>query len=229
MPRPLRHNIPGMPQHIVQRGNNRQACFFTDSDYRRYLAFLGTACRRHHCALHAFVLMTNHVHLLLTPESGDGASLVLRDVGRDYVRSFNKIHQRTGTLWEGRFKSSLVDADEYCLACYRYIELNPVRAGIVRHPAEYTWSSYRANAENESSGLVIAHPVWHSLGATNKARRRAYQELFRDRVDQQQIAALRYGLRKGLPTGHDQFKRQIEKYLSIELGNGQIGRPPAKA
>lgn len=229
MPRPLRLNIPGIPQHIVQRGNNRQACFFHDSDYRRYLAYLDAACHRHQCALHAFVLMTNHVHLLLTPKSGDGVSLVLRDVGRDYVRSFNKAHQRTGTLWEGRFKSSLVDADAYCLACYRYIELNPVRAGLVQHPAEYRWSSYRTNAESEPSRLLIAHPVWHMLGATDEARRHAYRCLFADIVEQQQIEALRFGVRKGLPTGHDRFKHQIEKFLSIQLGNGRIGRPPTKA
>jgi putative transposase len=228
MPRPPRLNIPGYPQHIVQRGNNRQACFLQDFDYRLYLRLLNAACRRHQCALHAYVLMTNHVHLLLTPEIHDGVSLVVRDVGRDYVRIFNKAHDRTGTLWEGRFKSSLVDADSYCLACYRYIELNPVRAGMVRHPAEYRWSSYRANADGEPSRLLTAHPAWHALGPTDDGCRLAYRGLFSETLNPQQVEALRYGLRKGLPTGRDGFKRQIEHSLSVRLGDGRIGRPSTK-
>lgn len=228
MPRPPRINVPGYPQHIVQRGNNRQACFWQDSDYRLYLRLLSAACRRHQCALHAYVLMTNHVHLLLTPELHDGVSLVVRDVGRDYVRLFNKTHNRSGTLWEGRFKSSLVDADSYCLACYRYIELNPVRAGMVRHPAHYRWSSYRANAEGESSRLLTPHPAWHALGTSVDACHQAYRGLFSSTLDPQKVEALRYGLRKGLPTGRDGFKSQIEQSLSVRLGDRRIGRPPTK-
>jgi putative transposase len=228
MPRPPRLNVPGIPQHIVQRGNNRQTSFCRDSDYQLYLRLLDAACRRHQCALHAYVLMTNHVHLLLTPEIGSGVSLVVRDVGRDYVRIFNKSHQRTGTLWEGRFKSSLVDADSYCLACYRYIELNPVRAGLVLHPAQYRWSSYRSNADGESNCLLTEHPTWQALGSTDNARRQAYRNLFKETLDQKQLDALRYGVRKGLPTGHKRFKRQIENSLSIQLRDGRIGRPARK-
>ena len=142
MPRPNRLNIAGLPQHVTQRGNNRQDCFIDTLDYDQYLALLGNACRKHSCEIHAFVLMTNHVHILMTPNTPDGASLVFRDLGRDYVRQFNKRHKRTGTLWEGRFKSSLVEEDNYLLACYRYIELNPVRARMVEDPSEYQWSSF---------------------------------------------------------------------------------------
>lgn len=227
MPRPPRLSVPGIPQHIVQRSNNRQACFLQESDYRLYLRLLNAACRRHQCALHAFVLMTNHVHMLLTPETDDGISLLVRDVGRDYVRIFNKTHERTGTLWEGRFKSSLVDADSYCLACYRYIELNPVRAGMVRDPGQYRWSSYRANAYGEPSRLLTAHPTWQALGVTDYARRGAYRRLLEEMLDPQQLDALRYALRKGLPTGHDRFKHQIEQTLSIRLGSRRVGRPSA--
>lgn len=228
MPRPPRLNIPGYPQHIVQRGNNRQTCFLHESDYRLYLRLLTSACRRHLCALHAYVLMPNHVHVLLTPEIHDGVSLVVRDVGRDYVRSFNKVHQRTGTLWEGRFKSSLVDADSYCLACYRYIELNPVRAGIVRHPAEYPWSSYRANADGAPSSLLTAHSSWLALAATDNARRHAYRAMFQEALDPHQVETLRYGLRKGLPAGCDSFKRRIEQSLSVRLRDRRVGRPSTK-
>ena len=121
MPRPTRLNLAGIPQHVTQRGNNRQVCFFDDADYQLYLGLLGEACKRHQCKVHAYVLMTNHVHLLITPEIPTGVSLVFRDLDRDYVRQLNRKYRRTGTLWEGRFKSSLVDHDIYCLTCYRYI------------------------------------------------------------------------------------------------------------
>jgi putative transposase len=143
MPRPVRLNLPDIPQHITQRGNNRQACFYSNEDYRLYLDLLHEACRNHDCSLHAYVLMTNHVHLLMTPSTPEGVSMVIRDLGRDYVRTINKTYRRSGTLWEGRFKSSLVDKARYCLTCYRYIELNPVRAGMANHPADYPWSSFR--------------------------------------------------------------------------------------
>ena len=125
MPRPKRLNLAGIPQHLVQRGNNRQACFRNEGDYHLYLELLNTACKRHDCDVHAYVLMTNHVHILLTPNQPQGASLVFRDLGRDYVRQFNRRYGRTGTLWEGRFRSSLVASDSHLLACYRYIEMYP--------------------------------------------------------------------------------------------------------
>jgi putative transposase len=225
MPRPTRLNLAGIPQHITQRGNNRQACFFTDADYNLYLSLLAEASHRHQCSVHAYVLMTNHVHLLMTPETPNGVSLVLRDLGRDYVRQINKTYKRTGTMWEGRFKSSLVDKDVYCLACYRYIELNPVRAGMVKHPSEYQWSSFNNNALGRPSSLLTPHESWLALGETESCCRLAYQELLREAPQQHHISEIRYGVRKGLPTGHDRFKLQIEEALSIKLGDGRRGRP----
>jgi len=225
MPRPTRLNLAGIPQHITQRGNNHQACFFADTDYKLYLSLLAEACKRHHCSVHAFVLMTNHVHLLITPEIPTGVSLVIRDLGRDYVRQINKAYKRTGTMWEGRFKSSLVDKETYCLACYRYIELNPVRAGMVRHPARYQWSSFNFNASGEASDLLVPHDCWLALGNDNMSRLCTYKGLFEEALEQKQLEAIRYGVKKGLPTGNDKFKQQIEEALSIKLGNGKRGRP----
>ena len=225
MPRPARLNLAGIPQHITQRGNNRQACFFANNDYKLYLSLLTKACRKHQCMVHAYALMTNHVHLLITPEIPTGVSLVFRDLGRDYVRQINKTYQRTGTMWEGRFKSSLVDSESYCLACYRYIELNPVRAGMVKHPSEYRWSSFNANAHGGLSGLLTPHESWLTLGDDEVCRQTAYRELFKETLDQRQIENIRHGVQKGIPTGNTRFKRKIEVALSIKLGDGKRGRP----
>ena len=175
MPRPTRLNLPDIPQHVTQRGNNRQACFFTDDDYRLYLDLLAVSCQKHNCDLHAYVLMTNHVHLLMTPRIPEGVSLAIRDLGRDYVRTINKTYGRSGTMWEGRFKSSLVDEEHYCLACYRYIELNPVRAGMVRHTADYPWSNFRCNALGGPNSLVTPHESWLGLGGNDEDRKHAYE------------------------------------------------------
>ena len=138
---------PGYPQHVIHRGNNRQDIFFADGDFERYLAWLGDAARRHDCAIHAYVLMTNHIHLLVTPSGADDMARMMQSVGRRYSGDVNARYGRTGTLWEGRYRSCVVDSDRYLFTCARYIELNPVRAGLVRHPAGYRWSSYHHNAE----------------------------------------------------------------------------------
>ena len=145
MARKPRFNLPGVPQHVIQRGNNREPCFYGDGDYQRYLGDLREAADRNDCRLHAYVLMTNHVHLLVTPMAEHGVTHLMQDLGRKYVRYINHNYQRTGTLWEGRYKSSLIDSEAYLLVCMRYIELNPVRAGMVQHPGEYRWSSYNGN------------------------------------------------------------------------------------
>lgn len=225
MPRPTRLNLAGIPQHVTQRGNNRQTCFFTNSDYELYLSLLDDACRKHQCMVHAYALMTNHVHLLITPEIPTGVSLVFRDLGRDYVRQINKVYHRTGTMWEGRFRSSLVDSESYCLACYRYIELNPVRAGMVKHPSEYQWSSFNANAHGKSSRLVTPHDSWVALGDDDDCRQVAYKELFQENLGRRQIENIRYGVQTGIPTGNKRFKREIEVALSIKLSDGKRGRP----
>ncbi len=154
MPRKLRMYLAGMPYHVIQRGNNREACFFADDDYLFYLECLKDACERYQVNCHAYVLMTNHTHLLLEPLKAEGISRVMQSLGRRYVQYINKHYRRCGTLWESRHKSSLVDAETYLLSCYRYIELNPVMANMVEHPGDYRWSSYRCNAYGEINQLI---------------------------------------------------------------------------
>ena len=151
MPRRPRVIYPGVPHHIIQRGNNRQACFFTDEDYCLYLEWLDKYSLESGCAIHAFVLMTNHVHILLTPAQDSSVGELIKKLGQHYVQYINRTYKRSGTLWEGRSRSCITQQDHYLLACHRYIELNPVRVGIVEHPEEYRWSSYRAHAQGESS------------------------------------------------------------------------------
>jgi putative transposase len=225
MPRPIRLNLPDIPQHITQRGNNRQVCFYSDNDYRLYMELLHKACRAHDCSLHAYVLMTNHVHLLITPSTPEGVSKVMRDLGRDYVRTINRTYRRSGTLWEGRFKSSLVDTNRYCLTCYRYIELNPQRACMVSHPVDYPWSSFHCNAMGEPDGLITPHDCWLMLGNNDDARMAAYHALFKDKLNQPDIDHIRQSLNTGLPTGNEGFRQTIETALSIRLGHGKRGRP----
>ena len=160
MARLPRFSLTGVPQHVIQRGNNRQACFAADEDYRFYLDCLRDASQRYRCAIHAYVLMTNHVHLLVTPGETGAISRFMQHVGRRYVQHFNFLYQRSGTLWEGRYKSSLVDAENYLLTCYRYIEMNPVRAAMVREPVEYRWSSHRANALGHPDSVLTPHALY---------------------------------------------------------------------
>ena len=156
MARRPRLELPGIPLHVIQRGTNRSACFVGDGDRGLYLRCLREAARRHTCAVHAYVLMSNHVHLLVTPSSIGAVAATMQDVGRRYVRLFNQIHGRSGTLWEGRYKSSLIDSESYLLTCHRYIELNPVRAGLVNHPLEYPWSS--TVPRGNKTGRAGSHP-----------------------------------------------------------------------
>jgi putative transposase len=170
--------------------------------------------------------MTNHVHLLVTPADPTGVSKLMQDVGREYVRYFNNRYHRSGTLWEGRFKSSLVDNERYCLLCYRYIEMNPVRACIVGSPVDYRWSSFAANACNAFDPLVTPHDVWLSLGNDRATCCSAYREFFKDSLGHSQLELIRSSIRKGIPLGSKQFKRRIESRLGIVLGERKVGRPP---
>lgn len=227
MPRPRRLNLVGIPQHITQRGNNRQTCFFDDDDRLTYLELLQRAARRRACDVHAYVLMTNHVHILATPSVAHGASLLMQDLGREYVRYINRTHQRSGTLWEGRFKSSLVDSACYCLLCYRYIELNPVRAAMVESPGDYRWSSYHCNALGRVDELTTPHPEWIALGRDMGSRCAAYRALFGQPPEAAELEQIRYSNRKGLPLGNESFKTRIENQLNLKLGTGKVGRPTA--
>ncbi len=170
MARQPRLNLAGMPQHVVQRGNDRQPCFFNEDDYAHYLTGLNEACQKESCAVHAYVLMTNHFHLLLTPMQAGCVGRTMQSLGRRYVRYVNDRYRRTGTLWEGRFKSSLIDTDSYLLQCHRYIELNPVRAGTVEDPGHYAWSSHGHNAFGRHNPLLHSHPLYLALGSTNATR-----------------------------------------------------------
>jgi len=225
MPRPNRICIPDLPHHVVQRGNNKGATFYSQWDYAFYLDSLAEASNKFCVDVHAYVLMTNHVHLLVTPHSSDGLSLMMQALGRRFVSYFNKKHGRTGTLWEGRFKCSVVDTDVYCLACYRYIELNPLRAGLVRNPVDYQWSSYRHNASGHTNTLITPHASYLELDTTAPIRRSLYQALVASSVDHEYLDDFRHGIRKGLPVGNNEFRAGIERKLGNRLGSGKIGRP----
>ena len=231
MPRKARMYLPGVPCHVISRGNNRDACFYSDDDYQFYLECLDDACRKYQVALHAYVLMTNHVHLLFTPVSEGGISKVMQSVGRRYVQYINLNYKRSGTLWEGRHKASLVDADEYLLACYRYIELNPVRANMVSHPAEYRWSSYRVNAGLRERRNLREHEVYTRLGSDADSRHMAYCDLFSFDIDSDVIKDIRRCASFSMPLGSSRFQSQIERALGRKLGHAGRGRPkkPSKS
>lgn len=228
MPRIARLALPGVPLHVVQRGNNRQACFFQPTDYKFYLESVFACATRYQVAIHAYVLMTNHVHLLLTPKDKWGVSSMMQLLGATYVRHINSTHRRSGTLWEGRYKSSLVDSERYCLACYRYIELNPIRAAMCKLPEDYRWSSYGVNAMGDTNPGIQPHAAWKALAATNMDRYEKYRLLVEEAGDSEKLERIRYCLQKGLPTGSDRFKSKIEDALERRIGNGRQGRPTTK-
>lgn len=210
MARLPRYGVAGQPQHLIQRGNNRSSIFFATEDYDFYIECLREGCAKYNCAIHAYVLMTNHVHLLATPESADGLSKLMQSVGRRYVQYVNFTYQRSGTLWEGRYKAAPIDTDGYLMTCYRYIEMNPVRADMVRHPREYRWSSYRYHAEGRPDPLVREHHGYRSLARNEADRRLAYRALFRSCLDEDTLEALRDSVNKGWVLGSDRFRDQIE-------------------
>ena len=210
----------------MQRGNNRQATFFADEDYVFYLNCLHDAARKHECAIHAYVLMTNHVHLLVTSSEPGAMSLVMRDLGRRYVQYVNFVYRRSGTLWEGRFKASLVDTETYFLRCCRYIECNPVRARMVDHPAHYRWSSYCFHAEGAPDRLLSTHEQYERLGGTADERQQAYRELFRSELDSSELTEIRDTVNRGWALGSERFKDQIEAALQRMARPPKRGRPP---
>ena len=225
MPRKPRIYLPGIPCHVIQRGNNRDACFYSDQDYRFYLDCLESACSRYKVQLHAYVLMTNHVHLLMTPSDAYGISRVMQSLGRRYVQYINREYRRSGTLWEGRHKASIVDAEKYLLTCMRYIELNPVRAGMVAHPGEYPWSSYRVNGQGEHDALITLHECYTRLGNSTEVRCHQYRSLFAYQLDVDDIHAIRSALTYSLPLGDERFIEQIEAAIGRSVGYAKRGRP----
>jgi len=222
MPRPHRVEVPGVPLHVIQRGNNRAACFFGDVDRRLYLKCLAECASARGCAIHAYVLMPNHVHLLLTPGEKGATSAMLQDLGRRYVRTINDAHERTGTLWEGRFKSHLVDSDRYLFVCHRYIELNPVRAGIVAGPADFPWSSHQHYRGERADPLIQEHAAYLSLGSSANERRHAFLSSFGEEIDLERI---RTAVNKGWALGTESFVGRMESITGRILRPAHRGRP----
>ncbi len=217
MPRPPRVVLPGHTLHLIQRGNDRRNCFVDDGDRACYLASLLFARERAKCEVHAYVLMTNHVHLLVTAREAPSAARMMQALGRNYVRYFNERHGRTGTLWEGRYRSSLIDSERYFLQCSRYVETNPVRAGMVDRPEEYRWSSFNSNANGKPDALIRRHPVYLALGRTALTRREAYRALFETPADPVVLAALRHATNMGFVLGFEDRHSDLERELGRSL------------
>jgi putative transposase len=221
-----RYFLPDQALHVIQRGNNREAIFFDTVDYAHYRDWLAAAAGEYGCAVHAYVLMTNHVHLLVTPCAADSLPRTMQSLGRRYVRHVNTVYRRTGTLWEGRYRAAPIDSETYFLACCRYIELNPVRARMVRHPRDYPWSSFPAHAHGKADPLVTGHDLYDGLGRTPPERQQAYRALFRAALDEGFIDGLRAATNGGWALGDARFRRQIAKAMGRRVAPLPRGRPP---
>jgi putative transposase len=221
-----RVTLAGMPVHVVQRGVDRQACFFTDEDRIHFLELLAELAPACGCAIHAYALMTNHTHLLMTPNDARAVSWLMQRVGQCFVKGLNRGYRRTGTLWEGRFRSTLAMDDAYVLTCQRYIEQNPVRAGMVRAPEAYRWSSHRMNATGAPDGtLLVPHPQFLALGADPAARASAYRSLFESAIDDRALAEIRTATNGHYALGDSRFQAQIEAMLGRRVTPRPPGRP----
>lgn len=228
MPRRARLAVAGIPWHIIQRGHNRCPCFFAAADYGYYLHHLGKYASKHGCLIHAYVLMTNHIHLLATPETTDSASLMMKELNQRYVQYVNRTYDRSGTLWEGRFRSCLTQTDSYALACYRYIELNPVRANIVDHPNKYHWSSYSANADGCSNAVISPHSVYLALHKNRKERLERYRALVQLGIDDDTEFKIRRATKRNRILGNERFIEEISATVSKSIGHEKRGRPRKK-
>lgn len=225
MPRHIRPIVPGIPLHIIQRGNDRRPCFFGEIDRLVYLDMLRESLALAECKLHAYVLMTNHVHLLVTPEQSSSAAELMKRCGERYVQYVNRRYQRTGTLWEGRYKSCLVQDDAYLLVCHRYIELNPVRAGMVRSAEDYLWSSYQSNAHGAASNLLVPHPIYAGLGRTKVDQEVGYRKLFDIEISGDELQQLRSTLNSNTIFGSEQFVNTMETVWGNNIMPRRNGRP----
>ena len=228
MARLPRLTVPGYAHHVIQRGNNRQRIFVDAADRTFMLALLAEYASTLKVAIHAYVLMDNHLHLLATPETAEGLPLLMQSVGRRYVRYFNDRHGRTGTLWEGRYRSTLVEADRYLMACMVYIDLNPVRAGLVANPADHPWSSHAHYIGLRTDRLVTPHPLWWTLGNTPFAREAAYAEMVHAGVGDSQQAAMTDATLRGWALGSDQFVADLQKLTDRRAAPRSPGRPKGR-
>ena len=225
MPRRPRLALPGVPLHLIQRGNNRQVCFFAKEDYRFYLEWLHEHAGKNGCRLHAYVLMTNHVHLLISAENTEAPGALMKALGQRYVQYVNRVYRRSGTLWEGRYRSCPIQEEAYLLACQRYIELNPVRAGMVEHPGEYRWSSYRANGEGEENPLLSRHGLYEALGPDTASRQAAYRELFRYQLEPGLVDQIRRATNGNFVLGNERFAAEVAAVVGRRVSPGKSGRP----
>ena len=227
MPRIARNVIADIPYHIIHRGNNRQKIFFCVGDYKYFLSLLEEAKKKYKCRLYSYVLMSNHIHLLLeSPQVTENLAKYIKLIAQKYTQYINKIYKRTGALWEGRFKSSLVSKDNYLLACSRYIEMNPVRANIVKDPKDYRWSSYRYKiGQKEGETFLDLDPLYMDLGRDKIERQRYYQEWFKKSIPTQEWDLIRKTINKSGIFGSTQFKEKMEKLLGRKLEIRERGRP----
>jgi putative transposase len=225
MPRMKRLDLPGVAQHVVQRGHARQPCFFREADYASYLQDLREAALKYDCQVHAYVLMVNHVHLLVTSQEEGALGRMMQTIGRCYVRRVNKALSRTGTLWEGRYKSSLIDSECYVIACYRHIELNPVRAGLVDAPDLYRWSSFAANGYGARDLLVTPHDAYSELAADEASRCARYRSFVAEPAAEEEVIAIRLYLQRQRALGSARFQAEVERKLQRRAGLGRPGRP----
>jgi putative transposase len=209
----------------MQRGHNRSPCFAGEREYRVYLALLDELADLHACSVHAYVLMTNHVHMLVTPGREDSVSVLMKHLGQRYVQYVNRKHASSGSLWNGRFKSCLVDSERYLLTCLRYIELNPVRARMVPHPGDYPWSSYGTNAEGKPSDFLVPHPQFTALGSNDEERRRTYRSLFDEAMPAAVVQRIRDATHGGFALGSEAFVDEVEREFGIKLSRKKPGRP----
>ena len=224
MPRRKQNYIPGLPYHVVQRGNNRQPCFYQTFDYERYLDLWRKKSAWYGVEVHAYCLMANHVHFIVTGQDADAISNTMKVVGSCYAQDMNRRYKRTGTLWEGRHRSSLIDSQRYLLTCYRYVELNPVRAGLTSKPADYLWSSYHCNAEAEQSWLT-PHEIYLALAPDRIARAVAYRSLFASKLKKTEVENVQRASHYSLPLGDEAFLANIEQHYGVPRGQYSRGRP----
>jgi putative transposase len=229
MPRQARLILPDVAVHIVQRGNDRMSCFRSDSDRLLYLTHLRRLALKFDCAVHAYCLMTNHVHLLMTPADEHGCAGLMKEVSQLYVRYFNDAYGRTGTLWEGRYHSCVAESARYVLACYRYIELNPVRAGMTDVASSYAWSSCGANCGIREDSLITDHTEYVALGTDSPSRQRAYQQLIGNALDAHLLKLIREATVGGYPLSSDEFKNKVSASTGRKLERGRAGRKPEKS
>jgi putative transposase len=227
MARLPRLTLPGYPHHIIQRGNNRQAIFARSADYETLLGMFEEHARKTGVAIHAYVLMSNHFHLLATPEGSQAIPQLMQAVGRRYVRYFNQRQARSGTLWEGRYKSTLIQAERYLMACMVYIDLNPVRAGLVPEPGVYPWSSYAHYIGRRNDHLITPHPLYWELGNTPFARDAAYAEMVQSGITGQQQRALTDSALRGWALGESDYVADLQKRTERRVSITRAGRPPA--